>query len=458
MSEVNKTGSTPLKLATLRERYRSGLGSPGGVQQNGIEIETWLMQPPAGNSPLRMMSPAQSQRVLESLATLNPGSSKAWELNGSRIRQPVGNSPLVCVDSGRLNYQLELCGVIETATAPLPVSNLKETLQLIDLAQAQVKVAASLNGLRVYNGAVPGSFTVADCAANQVNRERLRSEWEKFSAEGATSPGLRTMGLAASTQYNISYRTPREAGEIMALGYMLSPVLYALFANSTGFVENKPGLAVPRAAWWLAHNKTAPRGGLPLVESVFSRAYTTLTDKWIDYVRDVPMVYYIDEKNQPRFDSSPTFNELAKRRLGTAANYALAESLVWPDVKLIAGQRLELRMPDTGPWQPQGLAILGRRLFGDEAARQQLLKELPRRFGLDAAGLMRSRIDVAAEGLGARYGNGLVRGVLPVIKEYLPENIMPAEMMRALAGGETATTRRFRDGPRCPRKADLKML
>jgi gamma-glutamylcysteine synthetase len=422
MSEINKSNLAPLNTEQLLEAYRAGRGSVNGQILLGMETENWFVSR-AGvyQDRIRMMTPAQSQRVLARLAETD-GARTAWEKAGQRINAPVKGAPLVLVDTGKANYQLELCGVVEIATAPTPASAVREQISRLREAQDNLEGAARAEGLLPLRWAVPGSITPQICAANMVKRERLLSEWAKFKAEGADSPGLRTMGLATSTQASLSYRDPQEAAEIITLGNLMSPVLYSTFANSTGYIEGNASATMPRPQWWQQHNQRAPRAGIPapILQRMFAgNPRSDMLGDWVDFVKTVPMVYFLDEKSQPRFDTSPSFNELAQRGLGTASNFSLAESLLWPDVKIIAGQRIELRMCDAGPWQGEALAVLAAGVFADPAVRRETIRTLKSFNQLTADGLQKSLTAVAAENFAAPYGTRAIRDQLPLLRELV---------------------------------------
>lgn len=424
MGEVIKTNLTPFNEQRLRQEYACGKGSKDGQLLIGIEIESWFMNAKAARSEaIRMMSPAESQTVLKQIASSNPESRLSYEINGQRIPAQTEDAPLVCVDSQSVSYQLELCGVLEAATAPVMADAPQRLLGLIENAQQTMQSAANITGLLYYDGAIPGSIKISDCSANLVKRERLQAEWAKFSSEGSNSPGLRTMGLAASVQASISYRDPQEAGEIIMLGNLLAPAFYAAFSNTTGFLEGATAtLQIPRADWWMQHNRTAPRAGIPapiLKQMFVPNAEARLLDTWIDYARQVPMVYYWDEAGQPRFETSPSFNQLAARGLGTMQNFALAESLLWPDVKVIGGQRIELRAADSGSYQPAALAIMAAEIFAIPENRRKAIQEILAASQITADTLQFSRERVGTMGMSAPYGKARVAEIVGLMADWI---------------------------------------
>lgn len=424
MSEINKSNTSPLDEPALLRDYRAGKGSRDGVMQMGVETESWFVRrADVYGGRVRMMSAGDSQRVLRRLADMRAART-AYEKNGQRLNSPAPGAPLVLVDTGSANYQLELNGVIEIATAPSPALFVTEQIKRLRTAQDDLNAATKAEGLTALRWAVPGSITPDMCEPNRVNRERLRSEWAKFKAQGKDDPGLRTMGLATSTQVSLSYRDEQEAAEIITLGNLMSPILYATFANSPGYIEGKPSATMPRPLWWQQHNKRAPRAGIPtpILQRMFNdtRSGDMLGD-WVDYVKTVPMVYFLDAQARPRFDTSPSFNELAVAGLGTTSNYALAESLVWPDVKVIGGQRIELRMCDAGPWQGEALAVLATGVFARPEVRRDTIATLKNFNRLSAAGLQESLTAVASENFAAPYGNRKVSDQLPLLRELISD-------------------------------------
>ncbi|MGE3769365.1 MAG: hypothetical protein AB7G06_00235 [Bdellovibrionales bacterium] len=454
MSEIAKTNRAAVDLNTIREKYKAG--SADGLMRLGTEVEQWLVNPANNQTPLRMMTPWQSQGIFRELAS-RKDSVVFSEKQGVRVPGIIDGRPLVCVDAGGISYQLELCGVLEAATRPVELEKLPELFKLLDSARTNLDALANKAGLAIFDGAVLTSATVADCEANMVERERLQAEWGKFKAQGPDAAGLRTMGLATSAQVSLSYRDAREADEIITLANYLSPLLIGAFDNSARFVENRPTNKISRAQWWLDHNKDAPRGGIPapILEAMESseRYPGVLLDRWIDYIVDVPMVYYIDAEGNPRFDRSPTFRELQAEGLGDQTNFALAESLCWPDVKIIGGQRIELRMCDSGPWQAEGLSAIAATLLACPAGREKTFRLLEE-TGIDPKTLMESRTAVCTQGLDATFGNTTLRDLLPrlldLVLEDAPRLGVPASTLKCLAvlrDTETSDAERLRQVP-----------
>lgn len=439
MGEVSKLNASFFDESQVRNDYAKGRGANDGKLSIGIEIESWLVNTQAAREErIKMMSSQESQAVLEMIASADPQSQTAYEINGRRIAEQVENAPRVCVESHSIMYQLELCGVLEAAGAPIPADELTCSLQLISRAQTTIINAAKSVGLSGFNAAFPGSISIKDCAENMVARERLTAEWEKFSLDGTDSPGLRTMGLATSAQVSIGYRDPQEAGEIIKLGNLLAPAFYAAFANSTGYVEGqRSDLLIPRADWWMQHNRTAPRAGIPIsiLKQMFARnGENSLLDTWINHVQQVPMVYYWDEQGAPRFDTSPTFKQLLNRGLGTQQNFALAESLLWPDVKVIGGQRIELRAADSGFTQPAALAVLASEVFASPLKRRAAIKDILEASKITAETLQSSREQVARRGAETPFGRTNLGHISSMMAEWIrnASNINP-DQARSIA-------------------------
>lgn len=409
MANVNKTQLEQADLSKLYDRYTAG----SAVQCMGVEIEQWLVNTDAA---LTMMTPTQSQAILKKIAD-GQNAAVFVEENGVRKAGLDGNLPIVFVDRDGVNYQLELCGVLEAATEPVPATNVNRLLSLVGQAADTMRDVAATENLTPYPCAVPASVTIENCADNMVQRERLRAEWAKFSNIGADNPGLRTMGLATSVQVSIGYRDVNELRELITLGNYLSPLLTAAFSNTTGYVENAPSDQMPRPSWWLQHNDYAPRGGIPAqIATAMQNPDQDIVKAWFDYVTNVPMVYYYEKDGSAAFERSPTFNELQQEGNGTATNFALAESLTWPDVKLIGGQRVELRMCDSGPWQAKALTLISAALFTDPAGRAETMALL-KDTGITMDGLQQSRKDICTQGLDTTFGKTTLRDLLPSVMQ-----------------------------------------
>ena len=142
----------------------------------------------------------------------------------------------------------------------------------------------------------------------------------------------------------------------------------------------------------------------------------------INHVMNNPLFMYYNREGTltgvPSGDWSVTFNSLKERGLNTASNYYLAQSLLWPDVKIaglkddqdnVYGHRYEPRMFGVGIHQHQSAYLVVSALaFHDKFA--EAVDELLARYGFDCNYLQQThvRIDKAyslARNHGGRFFN-----------------------------------------------------
>lgn len=180
-------------------------------------------------------------------------------------------------------------------------------------------------------------------------------------------PRADMMGIARyffsskSDQVSVSYRDmDHMLGDVRRL-YFLAPFLYMLTDNSSGFDEAKEFTG---HAGMRHRASLKARGGVPPYVYT-AKSGETYMKAHIDHVMNNPMYVFYDLDGVLQKLPSGTwtsFNELKEKGLNTAANYHLAESILWPDVKIAAlkdqygnvyNHRYEARMFGVGIHQHQ---------------------------------------------------------------------------------------------------------
>ena len=151
--------------------------------------------------------------------------------------------------------------------------------------------------------------------------------------------------------------------------YILAPFLFLLTDNSASYVGGKKYNG--HAGMQLRHEGLLEGRGGVVPHAFSSKSGEEFIDNHINHVFNNPLFMYYDYEGHlnrvPSGDWSVTFNSLKDRGLNTASNYYLAQSLLWPDVKIAAlkkddgsvyGHRFEARMFGVGTHQHQTAFII----------------------------------------------------------------------------------------------------
>ncbi len=202
---------------------------------------------------------------------------------------------------------------------------------------------------------------------------------------------VRYFAICKSNQVSVSPHSMNHMLENVRRLYILAPFLFLLTDNSAGFCEGKP--FANHTGMSLRHSGlTEGRGGIP--PYVFSaKSGEEFIAGHIDHVMNNPLFMYYDENSKlvavPSGDWSVNFNALKKRGLNTSSNYYLAQSIMWPDVKIatlkdsegnVIGHRYEARMFGVGIHQHQSAFIITSALaFNNDFASS--VDELLERYG-----------------------------------------------------------------------------
>lgn len=281
--------------------------------------------------------------------------------------------------------------VLEISSIPAPFADIRRVLDDAAHKMHVLKGKAQSLGLkRSYFQELPDKIS-EDLLSRIVDVNRYKVMYAPYRDD--MKDCVRYFSVCKSTQVSVSYTTQDHALENVRRLYLLAPFLFLLADNSTGFSEGKP--LKGHAGMSLRHQGLLEgRGG------VFPYALTARTGEeffrsHIEHVMNNPLFMYYDlAGNLVRVPSGEwiTFNQLKDKGLNTASNYFLAQSLLWPDVKIaalkdeqgaVSGHRYEARMFGVGVHQYQ-MALLvtsGLAFHKDFAANTDDLLE---RYGFHA--------------------------------------------------------------------------
>ncbi len=189
------------------------------------------------------------------------------------------------------------------------------------------------------------------------------------------SLGLTMMHQTCTVQTNIDFGDEDEAMDMLRLGYLISPVLLALFANSPWRNGADTGYASFRGHVWTDVDRARCDPGA----FVFDPG-ARLND-YVDWALEVPVYFVLEErpdgtKQYRAMDGQTTFRDLIDRgidgRRPTEDDWSLHLSTLFPEVRL--KQHLEIRAADVVPANlVLGLPALAKGLFYDVEARREAL-------------------------------------------------------------------------------------
>ncbi|GJL85704.1 MAG: hypothetical protein DHS20C02_14790 [Micavibrio sp.] len=211
--------------------------------------------------------------------------------------------------------------------------------------------------------------------------------------------------VCKSNQVSISHRDPDHLLENIRRLYFLAPFLFLLTDNSSGFNQGQP---------FSGHQGMMHRTALEERGGILPYIFTAQNGedfirKHIDYVMNNKLFMHYDENGTLTGIPSGTWSSFEKLRtqcLNFASNYYLAQSILWPDVKIAAlknrdggviGHRFEPRMFGVGIHQHQTAFLITTALaFKPNFAAQ--VDALLAEYGFDTQDL-----DTARENLEAAY-------------------------------------------------------
>jgi len=175
--------------------------------------------------------------------------------------------------------------------------------------------------------------------------------------------GQRMMKQTAGLQVNVDFSDEQDCIDKMRLVQALSPLFYALFANSPLLEGRSSGFLSVRGEIW---SRTDPdRTGF--IDSLM--AEDASLDTYVDYALDVPMYFIIREGRFVNLTARRlTFRQYLEEGFGderaTLADWDLHLSTIFTEVRL--RPQIELRSADSlPPEMTLGVAALAKGLFYD---------------------------------------------------------------------------------------------
>ncbi len=391
MSEVKADDVTEINGADdVFDLYR-GVGK--GDAKSGIEVELAFFDPKSDD--LAAMSLCQNRVVKNAAAAVLPD------------QDFVHNEPT--------------SELLEVASIAKPYSGAKSVLDDINRKIKILSDKAEGIGLkRSYFQELPDK-TADDLLSRIVDVERYKIMYAPYRED--MKKCVQYFAVCKSNQVSVSaYDMDHMLANVRRL-YALAPFLFLLTDNSSAFSEGAPFAG--HIGMSLRHQGlTEGRGGV--VPYAFSaQSGEEFINAHINHVMNNPLFMYYDREGAltrvPSGDWGVTFNALKERGLNIASNYYLAQSIMWPDVKVatlkddggaVTGHRYEARMFGVGIHQHQSAFLITSALAFDEDFAAEV-DELLARYGLDHYEAVLEAYDNARAHDGAffdvAYGHGVMR-------------------------------------------------
>mgnify|MGYP003670771087 CR=1 FL=1 len=388
MSEVRADDLTEINTAQDVASLYTGVGKNNA--KSGIEIELSFFDP--SSDDLTAMSLCQNRVLKNATAAVLPDVDF------------VHNEPT--------------SELLEVASFAASFKNMKSVM---DDLNKKIKIlsdkAENIGLKRSYFQELPDK-TADELLSRIVDVERYKIMYAPYREDMRKC--VQYFAVCKSNQVSVSpYDMDHMHKNIRRL-YALAPFLFLLTDNSSAFSEGKPHAG--HIGMTLRHaGLTEGRGGIP--PYVFSaKSGEEFVNAHINHAMNNPLFMYYDRDGAlnrvPSGDWGVTFNTLKQRGLNSASNYYLAQSILWPDVKVatlkdtngaVTGHRYEARMFGVGMHQHQTAFIITNALaFHDDFAAS--IDDLLLRYGLDDYNAIMDSYKSARNHNGAffnvAYGNG----------------------------------------------------
>lgn len=382
MSEVKATDATLIHSADDVLDLYTGVDDV----RAGIEVEMAFFNPQ--DADLDTMSLPQNRVLKNAAAAVDP--SHDWVHN-----EPTAELLEVASVAAGLDG---VCGVLDDINRKIGILSRK---------------ALGLGLKRSYFQELPEK-TADDLLSRIVDVERYKVMYAPYRADMKAC--VEYFAVCKSNQVSVGYPDMEKGFSDIRRLYFMAPFLFLLTDNSSAFSQGQyfSGHAGMELRW---RGLTEGRGGLP-PHLFTARTGEEFFAQHVDHVMNNPLFMYYDLEGQlqrvPSGDWSVTFNTLKSRGLNTASNYYLAQSLMWPDVKIAAlkddagdvyAHRYEARMFGVGVHQHQtAFLVVSLLAFRPDLAVR--LDKLLARYGFDASDTEEAQALLLQSYAAARSHNG----------------------------------------------------
>lgn len=389
MSEVKAGDITPITSPDDVFDLYAGAGQHNA--KLGIEVELAFFNPDSDDLPV--MSLCQNRVLKNAAAAAQP--EEDW----------VHNEPT--------------SELLEVASIAAPFDQIKTVMNDInDKQRILMEKAHGLGLKRSYFQELPDK-TAQDLLSRIVDVERYNVMYAPYRED--MTKCVEYFAVCKSNQVSVSPYSMDHMLENVRRLYILAPFLFLLTDNSTGYSEGRPfsghiGMDLRYKGL------TEGRGYIPPYVFTAQNGEEFVASH-INHVMNNPLFMHYDLDGNlvrvPSGDWSVTFNSLRAQGLNIASNYYLAQSILWPDIKIAAlkdnegkvnGHRYEARMFGVGLHQHQTASIITGALAFDQSFALAV-DSLLARYGFDVQDLTECEKNVHKAYSAARSHNGAFFGI-----------------------------------------------
>lgn len=344
------------------------------------------------------------------------------------------------------NAMLEPSGVLEFASEPRRVENAAALVKEVDASTQVFEGEMEQHGFQRSPFSIMPTTTVKQALFNIVARERLPVLLEGMKdvyGEKAAVYGM----LTTSVQTSFSPRDEDEMFRMAYRGYALTPLLFAAMNNGSGFVNNEPERQDSHLRGATQHFGTASGTAPSFLASSNAQEFV---DNHIDSVFKAKMYFAYELDGtlvRPEKNQYFTFEGLAEKGLNTRANYELAETFIYNDIKIckfragdVVGSRVEVRAADSGYHQPASTLLLTAALVPDGPTASKF-EDVLKRYGFtgdpkqDADLFINSRQAAVHHGgkfMDVAFGTGSMRDFAGDVRDLVAEHFKSQGVDRQL--------------------------
>lgn len=377
MTEVVNFNPHPVDLEDVKSDYHGFVGTAVEDLRIGAEMEVWFARPTHDSKVIDMVDTDQQAMLKERIET-SMRAAKARRL-GTPIREtklrPLGKETTT--------------GVLEHSTSAYPNGDLSGLYADIeDFTRAVSSITEETGLIACPTSQIP-TTTIAEGWEKSFMDERKKGILQMFN-DVLGEDSLRFTFMTGTFQTSLSYNSLEHMWDIIRVANYLTPVLYMLGEDTTGFVENDPNRRPFPPHMRYCHG-LGVYGGISQAFYAASDAETYL-DAHLSMISTTPLFTHFEGDGAGEVISHDRYhmlswNDLRTMGLNSGTNLALAEGgTYWPDVKLCdirddreypIGKRIEIRMVDRGYW----LIPLSKMIQDEEGNAR--LQSLLARYGFD---------------------------------------------------------------------------
>ena len=320
----DRLAGEPVRLDDLLAYFHRG-AKPRGEWRVGAEFEKFAIERSTG----RHLSYGESggiRSILEALVA-----RFGWEphFEGEHLTTLSRAGAMISLEPG---------GQVEFSTPPL--KTLAELNSALDQHRSELRAATDPARIAWIAAGVSPFQSAEEIPLGVRARHRLMAEYLPRSC----SMALPMMKATASTQVAFDYSSEADAMRKFRVALMLSPIINAIWANSSIYAGQPTGFASYRSQIWLGMDPA--RSGLLTEFLVRGPSF----DRWVDYLLHVPMLFVCHEGHYAPAEGM-TFIQFLRRghcgRFPSLADWELHLTTVFPEVRL--KHFLEIRGADANP-------------------------------------------------------------------------------------------------------------